>query len=422
VAVEPATRTRRLRALARGAGGLLVLVTLALAVKQLSGRDAGASVGDPSVAADSAAVAPHDSAAVDSAAAPSPQQRSKLFGFLGGKKKQGKPKADPVPVELARVERRDVPSFFVGTATIEAEQRADILSKVAGTVQRLHVEEGADVREGQVLLEIDAAEPAARLQESRVRLESLERELERVAALHDKGLASDREFEDQKLQVEQTRAQLEVGKIAVEWATVRAPFAGRITARNVDIGQTVTVGTVLLSIADLDPLLARVYMPEKQVERVALGQDVRIVSDSRADESHAGRVDLIAPVVDPRSGTVKVTVALAGDPGRLRPGAFVRAMIKTDVHSGALVVPKQALQSEGGETYVYRAVADSVLKVRIETGYTDPQWTEVVSGLDVGDRVVTVGQGGLRHGTHVRELAPALAGAARGDSTRVVRR
>jgi membrane fusion protein, multidrug efflux system len=413
------SKSGRRHALARGAGGLAVIVVVVLGLWAWKERQATASI-PPPAAADTLQVALTDSVAADSTGAES--KHGGLLGLFQHKSKGKNSKPEPVPVELASVESRDVPSFFVGTATIEAEQRADILSKVAGTVQRLHVEEGEDVRAGDVLLEIDAAEPAARLLETRVRLESLERELERVSALHEKGLASDREFEDQKLQVEQARAQLEVGQIAVDWATVRAPFAGRITARSVDVGQTVTVGTPLVSIADLDPLLARVYMPEKQVERVQLGQDVQIVPESQPTETFAGRVDLIAPVVDPRSGTVKVTVALAGSPDRLRPGAFVRALIKTDVHEDALVVPKRAVVSEGGDSFVFRCVADSVLKVRVETGYTDDRYAEVVSGLTMSDRVVTVGQGGLRHGTHVRELPAAIAGAAPQDSSGVVRR
>lgn len=413
------SKSGRRHALVRGAAGFAVIVGVVLGLWMWKERQATASV-PPPAATDSLQLAAADSARADSTGASS--QRGGLLGLFTRKARSKEKKSDPVPVELASVEARDVPSFFVGTATIEADQRAELLSKVAGTVLRLHVEEGDDVRAGDVLLEIDAAEPAARLRETRVRLESLERELERVAALHEKGLASDREFDDQKLKVEEARAQLQVGQVSVDWATVRAPFDGRITARSVDAGQTVTVGTPLVSIADLDPLLARVYMPEKQVERVAIGQDVQIVPEARAEEAFTGHVDLIAPVVDPRSGTVKVTVALAGSPERLRPGAFVRTLIKTDVHANALVIPKQALLNEGGDSFVFRCVADSVLKVRIETGYADDRYAEVLSGLSLNDRVVTVGQGGLRHGTHVRELPAAVADAVPEDSTGVVRR
>jgi len=338
------------------------------------------------------------------------------FSFgRGKKKKDDEKKSDPVPVELTAVTRADVPSFFTGTASIEAEQQADVLAKANGTVSRLHVEEGDDVAAGAILLELDATEHAARREEARVRAESQQREFERLRALHDKGIASDREFEDGKLLAETAQAQLKVADIMLDYTRVRAPFAGRITRRMLNVGQNVAIGTHLFSIADLDPLLARVHMPEKEVERIRIGQEVRIVPDARPSESHAGRVRLIAPAVDMRTGTVKVTVALDEGQDGLRPGAFVRAQIKTDTHARAMVIPKRALVSEGGETFVYRAVADSVVRVRIETGYADERMAEVVVGLGDGDRVVTVGQGAIRHGTKVRELV-----AARTDSTAAV--
>jgi membrane fusion protein (multidrug efflux system) len=124
---------------------------------------------------------------------------------------------------------------------------------------------------------------------------------------------------------------------------------------------------------------------------------------------------MVSPIVDTRSGTVKVTVEI-NDKTDLRIGAFVRVQITTDVHQGALVVPKVALLEEGGETFVYRAEADSVLKVRVQTGYSDAVMAEVLVGLNQGDRVVTVGHGGLQHGTRIRDLGAAAVAA---DSSRV---
>jgi len=126
-------------------------------------------------------------------------------------------------------------------------------------------------------------------------------------------------------------------------------------------------------------------------------------------------VRMVSPIVDTRSGTVKVTVEI-NDKTDLRIGAFVRVQITTDVHKDALVVPKLALLEEGGETYVYRADADSVLKVRVQTGYADEDMAEILVGLNQGDRVVTVGHGGLQHGSRIRDLGATAVAA---DSSRV---
>ena len=90
------------------------------------------------------------------------------------------------------------------------------------------------------------------------------------------------------------------------------------------------------------------------------------------------------------------------------PGSFVRVRVQTDLHEDVLVIPKRALVPEGGENYVFKAVADSVVKIGIRTGYSNGRYTEVVEGLELGDRIVTVGTGSLKMGTKIRPLDGGL--------------
>lgn len=421
----------------RGAAGFLIVLAIAatfFVLKQRGGASASdanpsplnGAAGDsvevataaPAAAGDSIQAAIADSAAADSSQA---GRKGGLFAFLrrGPKKQEPKQeKREAVPVETAPVCRADVPSFFVGTGNIEAEQRAAVLAKIAGTVQAIHVEEGTQVSENQVLLQIDDREERARLLELKVRAESLERDYERTRSLFEEDLTSQRELDDKKLLVDEAKAKLLVGEIQTGYTQVHAPFSGRITERLVHVGEHVQVNQQLFSIADFDPLLVRVFLPEREANRIRVGQEVQVISNTASDDTEfvcAGRVRLVAPVVDTRSGTVKVTVEL-GERSSLRIGAFVRVQITTDIHQDALVVPKLALREEGGETYVYRCEADSVVKVRVQTGYVNGTNAEVLVGLENGDRVVTVGHGGLKHGTRVRDVAEPKAVAV--DSTR----
>jgi membrane fusion protein (multidrug efflux system) len=316
---------------------------------------------------------------------------------------------------MASTQRQDVPLFFTGTATVEALQEASILAKIAGTIEGIFAEEGDHVEAGELLLQIDDTEEKARLMELRVRAASLESDFERTQSLLQKGLNSQREYDDKKLLMEEAQAKFRVGEIRLDYTQVRAPFSGRITMRHVDTGQYLQLNQELFGIADFDPLLVRVYLPEREADRVSVGQKVAVIADTGEGLRYAGRVRMVSPIVDTRSGTVKVTVEI-NDKTDLRIGAFVRVQITTDVHQGALVVPKVALLEEGGETFVYRAEADSVLKVRVQTGYSDAVMAEVLVGLNQGDRVVTVGHGGLQHGTRIRDLGAAAVAA---DSSRV---
>jgi RND family efflux transporter MFP subunit len=430
-APQPATKSTGKRRVLRALGGFLVLVVLTSGVLLLQQRAQNAAA-DTSAASDSTVVARGDSvigdstvvASSDSAASDSTQAQGKkkggLFAFL---KRNGDGENEPaeekkplgVPVEVASTRLQDVPMYFTGTATVEALQEASVLAKIAGTIEKILVEEGDFVEAGQLLLQIDDAEESARLAELRVRASSLENDFKRTQSLLEKQLTSRREYEDKKLLMEEAQAKFHVGEIRLGYTQVRAPFSGRVTLRHVDVGQYVQVNQELFGLADFDPLLVRVYLPEREADRVSVGQEVRVISDTGHEERYDGRVRMVSPIVDTRTGTVKVTVEI-NDKTDLRIGAFVRVQITTDVHQNALVVPNVALVEEGGETFVYRADADSVLKVRVQTGYTDEEVTEVLVGLAPDDRVVTVGQGGLQHGARIRDLNATTAAT---DSTQV---
>lgn len=360
--------------------------------------------------------APADSgAAGDSASAADTlegEKRSWKDRMFGGKEEEQE-KVRPVPVEIATVEVRDMPAYLGSTATLEADKEADILAKAAGELKTIRVEEGDWVAARAVLATLDGDAQSAALEEVAARVRGLQLELDRMTALHEQSLASDRDLEAAQTAFAQAEAQRKSFELELSHTTIRAPFAGRVTRRMADVGQTVTVGTHLFTIVDSDPLLARIYLPEREVARLAPEQEVRIQSDANPEIELTGKVSLIAPVVDTRTGTIKVTCQVDGESGGLRPGSFVRVKVETGVRESVAAIPKRSLIPEGADTYVFRAEADSVVKTKIRTGLAADEFVEVLDGLEVGDRVVSVGHGALRTGTRIRDLASPAAG----DST-----
>jgi RND family efflux transporter MFP subunit len=128
-----------------------------------------------------------------------------------------------------------------------------------------------------------------------------------------------------------------------------------------------------------------------------------------------GTVERIAPAVDPATSTVKVTLRVDNPARNLRVGSFVRGRITTDVHEGVVSVPRKALVPEAGSAYLFVAEADTVRKVPVETGYADDSFIEITRGLEPDQRIITVGQGGLRHGSRIKDLSaePKTESAAR---------
>jgi membrane fusion protein (multidrug efflux system) len=312
---------------------------------------------------------------------------------------------DPVPIEVSTVLPREISSYYYTTATLDPERAVNILAKTTGEIVALNVEEGATVAQGAVLCRIEDDEPRIALDEARINLEKQEREFDRIKSMYDEKLISDREFTDAKYQAELAENRYEAALVRYEYTKVRAPFAGVITKRHVDLGQNVNTGAELFEIADTDPLLVRMYLPESEVRDIDVGQSVTIEPDNDPNNTLIGTVVRIAPEVDERTGTVKVTAETEGD---AMPGSFARVKVVTDTREGSLTIPRRGLISDAGELYVYIAEADTVRKASVRVGYQDESYTEIVDGVEEGDTVVVIGVGGLRTGTKVKILDPTM--------------
>jgi len=421
---------RKKTTLALGPVLALAILVLALSASSCGRDDGGSASGAPgprsasagvradsagtrdSLAAETAAIS--DSAAADSTKAPQSRGKGGFLNALFKRHKEEPKKREAVPVELVEVTRGDVPYYLTGTATLEPEKQADILAKIQGEILEIRVEEGDWVAEGQLLAVLDGAAQEVAVEEAQARLHKLELDLERVRALHGDQLASDKDLHDAESNYEQAEAQRKAVQLQLSYTRILSPFAGQVTARTVDRGQTVSPGTRLFTVVDPQPLLARIHLPEREAARIHPGQQVWISPDTEVHREAPGEVTLVSPMVDARTGTVKITCQLSASLDGLRPGSFVRTRIATETHRDVLAVPKRALVPEGAETYVYRAVADSVLKVLVDVGATAEDLVEVTEGLEAGDRVVLVGQGALKTGSKIREIArePEVAAAA----------
>jgi membrane fusion protein (multidrug efflux system) len=318
-----------------------------------------------------------------------------------GEDKEEKKGPDPVPVEVAVASPRQISSYYYTTASLEPERQVDLLAKVAGQVTRINVEEGDVVKAGALLCEIDEGELRVTLDEARINMEQQESEYKRLTTMYDEKIVSDKEYADAKYQYDLAKTQYEAAKVRYEHTKVRAPFGGVVMKRHVDLGENLNIGSPAFEIADCEPLLVRLYLPEDEVKDIRLGQLVNILPDNQPGLTLEGRVIRIAPEVDQRTGTVKVTAETRGD---AMPGSFARIKVVTDTRHSSLTIPRRGLVSDVGELFVFLAEADSVRKAKVQVGFQDEQFAEVLDGVAAGDSVVVVGVGGLRTGTKIKVL------------------
>ena len=297
----------------------------------------------------------------------------------------------------------DIATYYRATASLDPDKQADILARVSGVVDSIVAEEGDRVGNGQVLLHIVDDEYRHRTTMARVDLEKQQARLNRAQKIFAQGLSSAEDFDTIRTDTASAEAALELAELELSYTKVKAPFAGTVVRRLVDQGQTVANGTALFTMADMHRLLARVHIPAKEFRSIRPDQPVQLLVSSTGDRLE-GRIDLVNPLVDPESGTIKVTVEVTDYPSSTRPGDFVEVSIVTDRHEGSLLVPRIAVVTERGQRSVYVIDGATAHQRTVEVGFEDDVNAEILSGLGSGELVVVQGQRSLRDGQPVSVL------------------
>ena len=315
----------------------------------------------------------------------------------------------PVPVQLALVEGRGISAYYRAASVIEADRLVELVSKIQGRVRTVAVEEGDWVEEGQVLAELENDRERIGLRKAELTMSDRARQLERNKSMLAEELISHQEYDDVESAWKLAQAERDLAEIFLEETRIRAPFSGRITDRKVVPGQQVAAAAPTFTLGDFSPLRIRVHLPESIARKVEPGQRV-LVAPEALDETCEAVVERISPVVDPVTSTVRLTLLLDDSGNQVRVGGFVKVRITTDSHHDALAIPKLALVEEGALRSVFVAEADTVRKVEVRTGLYDETHVEVLEGLESGDLIVTMGQGGLRTGSRIKALNAEAVG------------
>lgn len=319
-------------------------------------------------------------------------------------------KEQAVPVDVAVLGRGSIEAVIRASANLEAERAVGVMAEASRRIIELHVEEGDRVGSGALLLRLQDDEQRSSLARAQTEFAKAQREYDRQKNLHDRELTTDQLLNDATDELERRKLALDDAKRELGYTEVRAPIAGTITNRLVNLGDHVQLGQHLFDMVDFESIVARIFVPEKNLKRLRRDLTARVRASAIRDEAFEGRVKRISPIVDPRTGTVKVTVDVGGRE-ELRPGLYVDVELVTDVHEDALLVPKRALVYDNDQIFVYRLQPDhTVERLRLEPRLSDRNWIEPLGGVAVGDTVIIAGQSGLKHGARVR-----LPGAEKSD-------
>ncbi len=318
--------------------------------------------------------------------------------------KQAKMDEDLIPVEVTTVNQGEIASYLLLSSNLETEKMADVFSRVQGLVEKLYVEEGDYVKKGQTLMQLEADEYALAEEKARINYEQQKGVFERISSMYNKELLSKDEFEQSKFALDGARIEWEQAKLNLNYTKIASPINGVVVDRTRKIGDRIQAIDKLFTVINTEEMIVIVYVPEKEILNIKKGQMAYVVSTNIQNQRFPGWVKRVSPAVDPQSGTFKVTVGVNNKQNKLRPGMFVSVHIVTATHDDAILIPKTAIVYENEAMNVF-VVRDSVAhKVLLNVGFQDYEKVESLDGIEPGEKVIVVGQAGLKDKTRVNPV------------------
>jgi membrane fusion protein, multidrug efflux system len=349
------------------------------------------------------------------------------LGILGACSKKDPTPQPPVPVTVGTAERRAVPFELDATGTVEPLQTVAVQAQVGGTLRKIGFKEGDEVKQGQVLFELDARPYRAALDQALATLvrdsaqaANAVQDEKRYQALAEKQYVTAQQYAEVRTTAASARATLagsqaaaEQARLNLQYATIRAPISGRTGSLQIREGNLVRTGSAqpLVTINQIRPILVRFSVPAPNLpliqEHLGKGIIVRANAPGGGDPSE-GTLSFVDNAVDTSTGTILLKGRFPNDDGVLWPGAFVNVRLQLYVEPNALVVPSAAVVAGQQGSFVYVIQQDSSAATRPVTVTRTAGDLAVVSGdIQPGDRVVTDGQLRLRQGAKVQVKAPA---------------
>lgn len=324
-----------------------------------------------------------------------------LSGCTGNKaKEETAAVAVRVPkVSVMTVARENVPQVATYSSNVQANIVNNITPQTAGRIQKLNVEIGDFVSEGQILAEMDKAQ----LQQAELKLRNDEAELERVRALKEEGGISQSDFDALELAFKVSKTSYDN---LLENTILRAPVSGVVTARNYDRGDMYAMSAPVYTIQQITPVKLLVAVSEMDYTKVKKGDKVSIAADALPGQSFEGSIVRLYPVIDPASHTFTAEVQVRNLQKILRPGMYARVTINMGDNHSFLVPDTAVMKQQGsGVRTVFVMNEDNTVELKVVTigRHFDGKY-EITDGLDEGDKLVYKGNSSLKAGDKVEVI------------------
>jgi membrane fusion protein (multidrug efflux system) len=331
-------------------------------------------------------------------------QIGKLIAFG----KSFSPPPETVSTAVAKEDKWQETIPAVGS--ISAVQGVKITAEVPGTVDEIKFESGAVVNKGDLLISLDTSTEQAQLRALEAQVEWAHTNLARFKSLRTENTVSQAEFDQAETDLKQKQANADAVRATIAKKVIRAPFAGKLGIRQINVGEYLEAGKIIVSLQSLAPVYADFSLPQQELARLKTGLGVRVTSDTYPNQQFLGTLTAINPDLDVATRSVRLQATLENKEQLLRPGMFARIEVLLPDEHPVLAIPATSVLSApyGDSVYVLEQSTNSTggLIVRqqfIRVGRARGDFVSVTTGLKAGDRVVTSGIFKLRNGMPVVE-------------------
>ena len=353
-----------------------------------------------------------------------------IVGVLGGIKflqisrmtSKGQFAPPPATVTTATAESASWESRLTAVGSLEAVQGVTVTAELKGKVVSIAFDPGANVQDGDLLVQLDISSEKAQLRADEATLALKKANHDRAKELLADKVVTQAAYDQARAEFEQARAGIDNIRSVIAKKTIRAPFAGRLGIRLINLGQNLDGGEPIVSLQAMDPIFVNFLLPQNQIAQIELGLPVRIMTDTLPDEVIEGRITAINPQVEEDTRNLRIQATVGNHQERLRPGMFVNVDVVLPEQNDVRAIPTTAV--------LYAPYSDSVFIVEktsadkdgkdglvlrqqfVRLGAQRGDYVAVLSGLQKGEEIVSTGVFKYRNGQNVvvdNTLAPEFS-------------
>ena len=313
--------------------------------------------------------------------------------------KDAKLEVKPIPVNAAIVKKGAISQEKTFSGTLEGIEQASIIAKISERITDIKYKVNDYVKKGDVIIYLDKSGPSSSYLQTQAAFVNAQKDYERMKALINEGAVSQQMVDQAKTGFEVAKANFDAAKSTVELTT---PINGILTDIKYNIGDWVTPGSELGIVANIDEMVIKFYVSEVEMQKIKIGEQVKIYSEFDKKNSVEGKVYEISRSASSDARAFQVKAKFQNSKNHwFKPGMFVSADVVLNSMNDVLIIPTPAITFSNDKNIVYIIKSNQAFPVEIQIGISNQNMTEVLSGLKEGDTIVTMGMNNLQDSSKV---------------------